>query len=629
MAQIPGSIPVTGKIAPTDTADVFATHESQYGIGDKHVVDLTARDAITTERRVWGMMCHLEDGTSYQLVKGLVDTDLDNNANWKSVSLADSPLTVAAGSANYLDITNNEISVSALLVTSVTEDAAVDLATFIAASYTVGDEFQEGDVIILSTPSEVYIHNGATLAPFDETHFTSIEVPQLTDTYIRNLLSATGPLSYNPVTGDFTIAQANTSTDGYISSTDWNTFNNKVSFPEAPNDGEQYVRKDLGWEQLATASGVCGIADSSGAYTFYSTLTLALAAASAGDTVQVFTDITETGAVEIVLKDGVNINLNGHTYTLNVATTENAFVNDVGTVECSIFNGTIKRTGGSASLSQYLCFDLAVETKITFNGVNIINDAATALRSINLNSEIIGGNFDSPYYGVQIYNGGIGRNIHSYSSGDRAFYVSGSLYDCTAHSDGGYGIELVGAGNAYNCTAYSSSNVGIWAVCSGEIIGCVGYSDVNAGIRADASGGQIDCTGFSKTTYGLIVAENILNSNAYSEIGDAALVSATASNCTFESIGTGRGAYISVGVLYNCYAKSAASDAVYIDGFGGDVFNCTLEVVDSSQYCIDVVAGSTHGFGQNTFKGATVAVNPVATNTQTNTTDTFGNLLIG
>ena len=40
-------------------------------------------------------------------------------------------------------------------------------------------------------------------------------------------LSASTPLSYNNTTGAFTISQATTSTDGYVSSTDWNTFNNK------------------------------------------------------------------------------------------------------------------------------------------------------------------------------------------------------------------------------------------------------------------------------------------------------------------------------------------------------------------------------------------------------------------
>jgi hypothetical protein len=40
-------------------------------------------------------------------------------------------------------------------------------------------------------------------------------------------LSASAPLSYNNTTGAFSISQSNTTTDGYLSATDWNTFNNK------------------------------------------------------------------------------------------------------------------------------------------------------------------------------------------------------------------------------------------------------------------------------------------------------------------------------------------------------------------------------------------------------------------
>lgn len=40
-------------------------------------------------------------------------------------------------------------------------------------------------------------------------------------------LSASAPLSYNNLTGAFSIAQASTSANGFLSSTDWNTFNNK------------------------------------------------------------------------------------------------------------------------------------------------------------------------------------------------------------------------------------------------------------------------------------------------------------------------------------------------------------------------------------------------------------------
>jgi hypothetical protein len=46
---------------------------------------------------------------------------------------------------------------------------------------------------------------------------------------VRALFSATSPLNYNNSTGAFTITLADATHDGYLSSTDWNTFNNKQS----------------------------------------------------------------------------------------------------------------------------------------------------------------------------------------------------------------------------------------------------------------------------------------------------------------------------------------------------------------------------------------------------------------
>jgi hypothetical protein len=50
-------------------------------------------------------------------------------------------------------------------------------------------------------------------------------------------LTASAPLSYNNTTGAFTIAQASGSTSGYLSSTDWTTFNNKQNTITNPVTG--------------------------------------------------------------------------------------------------------------------------------------------------------------------------------------------------------------------------------------------------------------------------------------------------------------------------------------------------------------------------------------------------------
>ena len=64
-------------------------------------------------------------------------------------------------------------------------------------------------------------------------------------------LSATAPLSYNSTTGVFTISQAGTASNGYLSSTDWNTFNDKQPLITAGTT-LQYYRGDKTFQTLNT-----------------------------------------------------------------------------------------------------------------------------------------------------------------------------------------------------------------------------------------------------------------------------------------------------------------------------------------------------------------------------------------
>lgn len=61
------------------------------------------------------------------------------------------------------------------------------------------------------------------LSSVDTTNISNFSVK------VRSLLSATAPITYNSGTGAIGISQATTSTNGYLSSTDWSTFNGKVS----------------------------------------------------------------------------------------------------------------------------------------------------------------------------------------------------------------------------------------------------------------------------------------------------------------------------------------------------------------------------------------------------------------
>ena len=74
---IPGTIPVTGVIAPTSTADTYPVTDPKYGLGGlKSVVDLTARDEIPTERREMGMIVFVvSESKHYILSSGIANTD--------------------------------------------------------------------------------------------------------------------------------------------------------------------------------------------------------------------------------------------------------------------------------------------------------------------------------------------------------------------------------------------------------------------------------------------------------------------------------------------------------------------------------------------------------------------------
>lgn len=80
MAQNDGTL-IVAPIRPYDSADRYPTHEDQYGKGGYRVVaDITARDAITDDRRSVGMRVHvISTARDYRLVGGTA------NANWVEV----------------------------------------------------------------------------------------------------------------------------------------------------------------------------------------------------------------------------------------------------------------------------------------------------------------------------------------------------------------------------------------------------------------------------------------------------------------------------------------------------------------------------------------------------------------
>jgi predicted heme/steroid binding protein len=68
----------------------------------------------------------------------------------------------------------------------------------------------------------------------------------------REALTVSAPLLYNNITGLFSISQSNSTTNGYLSSTDWSTFNLKEPSITAGTIA-QYWRGDKSWQILDTS----------------------------------------------------------------------------------------------------------------------------------------------------------------------------------------------------------------------------------------------------------------------------------------------------------------------------------------------------------------------------------------
>lgn len=157
------------------------------------------------------------DGTSFQLLSNdelnLVELKAKDGTTSQSLvtkSQLDQKqgnLSIAAGSQQYLDLSGDVLSVKQMMIHDVhVDNVATDLAQFVASNYVVGNEFQEGDIIILMASTDAqkrsFIHNGGSAS--DTSDFTRMQV-DLSDSVIRAMFSAGTGIAYNPATGEISL----------------------------------------------------------------------------------------------------------------------------------------------------------------------------------------------------------------------------------------------------------------------------------------------------------------------------------------------------------------------------------------------------------------------------------------
>lgn len=279
-------------------------------------------------------------------------------------------------------------------------------------------------------------------------------------------------------------------------------------------------------------SGIFGITNASGVYTYYATLTLAMAAATSGQTIEMFANVTETGSVTITLKNGVNINGNGYTYTLNNSGLIHAFsaANSVVT-SCNINNLNVIRTGSTGSLFDNSCLILGV------SGSGVINCSGSTFRNLGSGCGILFNssstheiNYAVAYAtttwgAIGIFSSGgarLNNSIGYATSGGYGIrcHSGGDIQNCTGVSDSGYGVYglngnqsnsvgistsgsgFLAAANAYNCVGRSISSIGFEATNAINTVGCVGVSVSGIGLSSSTAF-IYNCTGISSSSRGV------------------------------------------------------------------------------------------------------------------------------
>lgn len=408
------------------------------------------------------------------------------------------------------------------------------------------------------------------------------------------------------------------------------------------------------------STGTFGISNSGGTYTFYPTLSLAMSAATSGQTIEMFGDVIETSAVTITLKSGVNINGNGHSYTLNTSTTTTGFIDGGVSVIMLFSNITLVRKGSGAgimiglSVSGNRIVGNSAFIKIESNSSYGISNYGGAVFSGYINGFTVTCDGTS-CTGIYLIRGYIdGCNV--ISTGNAIQTNIGTVTNSYGESTGaGNGITVSNTGYASNCNGKSNTGYGI--INGVPVYNSVGYSSGSYGIYFQ-TGALYNCTGISAANYGIFgYGELVNNCTAMSSASGALLIqNAQANNCV---------AYSTVSVAVNLFNSSTvhnstirtlagsttvitSSTSTYAslknctiindwNNSGGhcvpansvlNVLSCVMKVANSSANCLYSSTPVSMKFANNVFEGSSTPINANVTQAITNTQDNYGNILI-
>ena len=407
-------------------------------------------------------------------------------------------------------------------------------------------------------------------------------------------------------------------------------------------------------------SGIFGITNASGVYTYYATLTLAMAAATSGQTIEMFANVTETGAVTITLKNGVNINGNGYTYTLNTATTTNAFIDGGVAVVMNFTNITLVRKGAGAgailglsvAANRIVGFStfLKVESNNSFgitnygggvfsgyiNGFTVTATGTNSTGIYLIRANIDGCNSVATNAGIWVIIGTLTNSYGESTGAGAGIDISNSGYaaNCNGKSNTGYGIST--NVTVSNSTGYSAGNYGIY-VPSGILNNCTGISAASNGIWGN-NNRITNCSAISTGALASLIQNGVINASSFYSSVNSGLNIFNSTTVYNSVIATLSGA--TTIITSNTSGSACLKNCSIINDWnnaGGHcipanaslvVANCSIKVANASANCLNSSSAVTMKYANNSFEGATVPVNINITQGITNLSDTKGNITI-
>jgi hypothetical protein len=477
--------------------------------------------------------------------------------------------------------------------------------------------------------------------------------PTFVSTTAGNLairLDSTG-LTYNPANNSLSVTRVTASLFGTSS---WASNATTASFATQALSAS--------WAPSTVPSGPFGISNTSGSYTYYTTFSASIAAATSGQTVEMFADITETGSVTVTLKNGVNINGNGHTYTLTNPTGPNAF-SLPSNATCFLFDAVLRILNSSGSL-------IVLGTNSTLRGNAVLyGSGSTSSDYVITTTFAIPANIsgftiiaDGAKNGIFLGNGSFGDNLQIYSNTGTSLWVQDSAQarNCNIYAtnptsravsiQGGlfYSMIYSGGTNAATAVYMQSSNSTSFprGIYSCDIKSLTGH-----GLTMENAMDLEDCT---ITTYGT-------NRNALTFETNALATYTDVHKCVLRSI---NGACVNQVLRWvsftDCYLFAGSGSGI-TNSFNNSTFNvvrlrdsyievahnsntshgvllsnnttheitdCFFSLANSGSYALKAQGTTTAKYAQNSFSGATIAIDPNITQGMINTQDNFGNIII-